>query len=1177
MLVYFRRFGRILRQMKTLFLLFGMLTAFTGFSQTTEFLGYCQHAYEEFPLLPRGILEASAFTQTRFDHLSGNQQESCSGLPQSFGYFGMVADGKGYFKENLSLVAGVSKFSENEIRNNPQTEVLAYAKTLNHFYSKVKSLKLELSLVAVLSEISYLSDSGKVNLYARDAEAYELFRFLNDNVNAAKFHFPAYHLDLNVAFGQNAALLGATKVIFGTTGIETESGLKYKPSVSSAKSTEYTPAIWNPAPTCNYSSRNGTAISAITIHTIQGSYAGAISWAQNCNSSVSYHYVVRSSDGQVTQMVAEANKAWHVGSENPYTIGYEHEGYVDNASWYTTAMYNASAGITRDICQSGYGISPLRTFSGAATSGTNVLGGCTKIKGHQHFPNQSHTDPGINWNWALYYTLVNNNPAQTVVSTATGTFTDSGGAAANYSDDERTFTLIQPAGASSITLTFSAFNTEVNWDYMYIYDGATNTSPLIGTYTGTNSPGTVTSSGGSLLVEFRSDCSTVAAGWSATWTSVIPTTTPPDAMAPTTAINSIGQWITDDFSASFIDQDNAGGSGLEKAYYQVIDYDGTDWRANAGKGFFSDNFDQAAIHTDWTSETGTWALSNGALTQTDEANANTNIHTDLTQDLSNRYLYHWAGSISGAGTNRRAGFHYFCSDATLPNRGNSYFVFFRLDNAKVQLYKVTNDTYALVDEVSFTFTAGSWYDFKVIYDRISGKHQVYIDNALVQTYVDAAPYTTGNAISFRSANATYAVNNLKVYRSRYPTVNIGIDAGQELRYQSPGPSEAAGRIKSIVQDSAGNLSAIQSLDVLVDWTPPLDVSLVNDGVGADIATSNNTSTIEANWSTTTDPNSDINSYWYAVGTTAGGTDIVPWTDNYWNTNVSIGGLSLQIGTIYYVSVKTKNGAGLFSGVTSSNGQLIVAPTDSPVANFFSQNTIVCNTENVFYENTSSNSTSYEWTFEGGFPATSSDVEPGVQYSASGTFDVTLVAIGPAGSDTIVQTVNVEVSSPVSASFSTNAAIVYLPNAMVTCTNSSQNANGYIWDFGDGATSTDVNPWNQYSVAGEYDVQLIAANDACPNDTALIHVSVIDNVGLSESELDNLSVFPNPSSDIVTVISTAENLNVKLYDVSGRLILERKMSGKQIELNVSGLSNGMYRLVLVDKTDLILSENILVVE
>lgn len=1154
-------------------LLFLQLNAF---AQDGQFLGWCNEAYAEYPDLPRGILEATSFTQTRFAYLDGTQMESCSGLPKSHGYLGMVEDGKGYFKNNLILVSQISRISKDQMLAHPEMEIKAYAKTLHHFYQSVKSQSLESALVSIFKSVSYLSDSGAVNQFARDAEVYELFRFLNNNENAQQFSFPTYHLDLDKAFGTNAALLGSTKIIFGENGIESKEGWKYKSALSIQKSTEYSPAIWNPAATCNFSSRNGTAISAVTIHTIQGTYAGAISWAQNCSSSVSYHYVVRSSDGQVTQMVLEANKAWHVGSENPYTIGYEHEGYIDESSWYTMALYNASAGITRDICASGYGISPLRCYSGPATSGSNVLGSCIKIKGHQHFPNQTHTDPGIYWNWALYYTLVNNNPAQTTVTTATGAFTDSGGSAGNYTNDERYFTLIQPAGASSITMTFSSFNVEANWDYMYIYDGATNAAPLIGTYTGANSPGTVTSTGGSMLIEYRSDCATVSTGWEATWTSVIPTTSPSDAVAPTTAINAPSQWITQNFTTTFADQDNAGGSGLEKAYYQVIDYDGSDWRANANKGFFSDNFDQAAIHADWTNAVGTWALSNGTLIQTDEANSNTNIYADLTQDLSNRYLYNWAGSISGTGTNRRAGFHYFCSDPTLPNRGNSYFVFFRLDNAKVQLYKVTNDTYSLVDEVGFTFTAGTWYDFKVIYDRISGKHQVYIDNVLVQTYVDPAPYSTGNSISFRSANATYAVNNLKVYRSRSTTVNVGINTAQELRYQSANPAEVAGRIKSIVQDSAGNLSAVQSADVKVDWTPPFDLTAVNDGVGADISTSTNTSTIEANWSTTTDPNSDINSYWVSAGTSAGATDIYPWTDNYWNTNVSIGGLSLQIGTTYFVNVKAKNGAGLFSNVLSSNGQTIVSPTNPPVASFYSQNSIICSGETILFQNNSSDATSFEWTFTGGNPSASSEVQPNIAYLSSGTYEVKLVAIGPAGSDTLIQSVNVEVSSPNLAAFTTNATTVYLPNAMVTCTNTSQNANGYIWQFGDGATSTDNNPWHQYTTAGEYDIELIAANNACPNDTAIVHISVQNNLGLTENEALQLIIYPNPASNEINILCDEKLINVMLYDASGKLVLSKNnLTDKK--LKVAGIAHGTYQLVVSDVIGKTIGEKTLIIE
>jgi len=1144
--------------MKQILLIAALFLSTISLAQGTDFLQYCNNAYSQFPEIPKGVLEATSFTQTRFERLDGNQEESCSGLPKGYGYFGMVKDGKGYFKNNFKTVSRLSKISAIEMSSDPSKEVLAYASAFNYHYQLVKSQGIEKALYLTFDALSYLSDSGAVNRFARDAEIYELFNFLNNPSNSAKFKFPTYHLDMVKAFGSNSELLGSAKIVFEQTGIVSANGDKFKPVSVNQKSVEYAPAIWNPAPTCNYSSRNGTAISAITIHTIQGSYAGAISWSQNCSSSVSYHYVVRSSDGQVTQMVNEANKAWHVGSENPYTIGYEHEGYVNNASWYTMAMYNASAGITRDICQSGYGINPLRTFSGPATTGTNTLGGCTKIKGHQHFANQSHTDPGINWNWSLYYTLVNNNPNQTTVNTASGTFTDTGGSGANYANDERYFTLIQPAGATSITLNFTAFNTEANWDYLYIYDGATNASPLIGTYTGTSSPGTVVSSGGSLLVEFRSDCATVAEGWQASWTSVIPTVTPPDATPPTTSVSTPPQWVTQSFTTTFTDQDNAGGSGLEKSYYQVIDYDGSDWRANETLGFFSDNFDQATLHPDWMTSTGTWALNSGVLGQTDEANTNTNVYAELTQNLSNRYLYHWSGAITGSGTNRRAGFHYFCSDASLPNRGNSYFVFFRLDNAKVQLYKVTNDVFSLVDEVSYTFTAGTWYDFKVVYDRVSGKHQVYIDNSLVQTYVDPSPIADGDYISFRSGNASYQVNNLKVYRSRTNSVTTDIQSTGALRFQSVNPSTEAGRIKSIVQDSTGNLSAIQQQDVFVDWTPPADIAAVNDGSSTDISTTASNTTLEANWSATTDPNSDINSYWVAIGTTSGATDIYPWTDQYWNTTATIGGLNLMIGTTYYVSVKAKNGAGLWSQVTTSNGQTVVAPTDPPVAGFFVQNTNVCAGENIQFENTSSNGQTYEWSFAGGTPAISADVEPFISYSASGTYNVQLIVTGPGGADTLIQTVNVDVSLPVNVQFGVNATDLFLPNAIVTCTNSSTNGNGYFWNFGDGSSSSDDNPWHQYVQEGDYIITLIGVNNACPNDTTTQLVHVYNDLSVANEDLLNISLYPNPSTGVVTISSQNSDLNmVKVYDAFGRLVLEQKLTATENTVDLSKYANGTY--------------------
>lgn len=157
---------------------------------------------------------------------------------------------------------------------------------------------------------------------------------------------------------------------------------------------EYPLARWVPASTSNYSSRSGTAIDTIVIHTTQGSYAGSISWFQNPAAEVSAHYVIRSSDGEITQMVHEADKAWHVGTYNSRSIGIEHEGYVDDPGrWYTDAMYRSSAALTRYLCDK-YGIPIDRTH----------------IIGHVEAPGATHTDPGPGWDWDRYMALVRGEP-----------------------------------------------------------------------------------------------------------------------------------------------------------------------------------------------------------------------------------------------------------------------------------------------------------------------------------------------------------------------------------------------------------------------------------------------------------------------------------------------------------------------------------------------------------------------------------------------------------------------------------------------------------------------------------------------------------------------------------------------------------------------------------------------
>jgi lysophospholipase L1-like esterase len=113
---------------------------------------------------------------------------------------------------------------------------------------------------------------------------------------------------------------------------------------------------------------------------------------------------------------------------------------------------------------------------------------------------------------------------------------------------------------------------------------------------------------------------------------------------------------------------------------------------------------------------------------------------------------------------------------------------------------------------------------------------------------------------------------------------------------------------------------------VTDTSPPTDIATVNDGTSpsGDIDSTYSTSQLSANWTLSTDGESGVSRYEYAIGTTPGGTDIAGWTGTGGATSVTRSDLPLNIGETYYFSVKAVNGAGIESNVTSSNGQSVLA-------------------------------------------------------------------------------------------------------------------------------------------------------------------------------------------------------------------------------------------------------------
>ena len=101
-----------------------------------------------------------------------------------------------------------------------------------------------------------------------------------------------------------------------------------------------------------------------------------------------------------------------------------------------------------------------------------------------------------------------------------GNIYDPGGPYGNYSNNQNCRFLINPGCNAGITLSFSSFNLENTYDFLYVFDGDTVSAPLLMVATGNTLPASVTAYSGKMLLVFTSDPSITYSGFAAFWTTV---------------------------------------------------------------------------------------------------------------------------------------------------------------------------------------------------------------------------------------------------------------------------------------------------------------------------------------------------------------------------------------------------------------------------------------------------------------------------------------------------------------------------------------------------------------------------------------------------------------------------------------------------------------------------------
>ncbi len=131
-----------------------------------------------------------------------------------------------------------------------------------------------------------------------------------------------------------------------------------------------------------------------------------------------------------------------------------------------------------------------------------------------------------------------------------------------------------------------------------------------------------------------------------------------------------------------------------------------------------------------------------------------------------------------------------------------------------------------------------------------------------------------------------------------------------------------------------------------------------------------------------------------------------------------------------------------------------------------------------------------WTWDFGDGNTSNQQNPAHTYTTAGNFDVSLTVTDVDGcSRTLTFTNYILVTDP-SAAFTVNDSLTCIGSAINFNNGSSGSGLSYVWDFGDGNSSTATNPNHNYTVNGTYNVSLIVTDVNGCMDTA-VNTGIVD--------------------------------------------------------------------------------------
>jgi PKD repeat protein len=142
---------------------------------------------------------------------------------------------------------------------------------------------------------------------------------------------------------------------------------------------------------------------------------------------------------------------------------------------------------------------------------------------------------------------------------------------------------------------------------------------------------------------------------------------------------------------------------------------------------------------------------------------------------------------------------------------------------------------------------------------------------------------------------------------------------------------------------------------------------------------------------------------------------------------------------------------------------------------------------------------------------------------------------------------------------------------ISFTSNSINAVSYLWDFGDGNTSTQQNPTHVYTSTGTYNVRLIIFNSNNSCSRKATETVVVTTTGIDDIEAAAFSIAPNPANNELRISSPlfqTEKFSITVTDVQGRVLYHQGSLPKEEQrINITYLPPALYFISIANSKDI----------